>query len=130
MLLNTQNLIKQKKLLESSQHQKNKNAAKYNHTTATAKVSQQAASLLPTSNPSLNSFCNDTFKNSAENQKDFVLVKFFEGCNTKVSHACISTRSILKDDDILAEIERNQTCKVMFNEKILSAVVMCKGMNT
>jgi len=126
MLLSTQNILKRK--LGENHEQTNK---RQNNGTSHKSKSDQI--ITPPNNNNNNThnpnklYQNGLFNNPAENQKDFVIVKFSDGCNAKVSHASITIRSIVKDDDLFGEIKKGQSCKVMFHDKILAAVVMCKG---
>lgn len=122
MLLSTHNILKRKlgENLEQNTHKKS------NHGPVPRSKSDQIQ-IAPTVNNQNKFYQNGLFNNPAENQKDFVIVKFSDGCNAKVSHASITIRSIVKDDDLFGEIKKGQSCKVMFHDKILAAVVMSKG---
>ena len=121
MLLSTHNILK-RKLGENLEQNKHKRSNQGSVSRSKSDHVQPA----PINNQN-KLYQNGLFNNPAENQKDFVIVKFSDGCNAKVSHASITIRSIVKDDDLFGEIKKGQSCKVMFHDKILAAVVMCKG---
>jgi hypothetical protein len=83
----------------------------------------------PSPSPLALNFCNGIFKSSAENQKDFVLLRLDPGFDEKITHIAIAIKSILRSgDDQFKEIKRGTKCKVsLLNKHIHSAEVICKG---
>lgn len=128
MLLSTHNLLKRKQLETQKHSQKlQKINASKSQPTITKPIEPIAP--LPPPIPVQNNFCNGIFKNSAANQKDFVLLKIDDGFNEKVTHCSIAIKSILRSvEDQFEEIKKGTKCKVQLNDKkIHSAVVICKG---